>query len=178
MSLEVILKKDCEGLGEEGDIKKVANGYAKNYLLPYGIAVIKNKYNLKKLEDAKEVIQEKKRKKMELNQSLFEKLNRKEFVFKVRADREKLFGSITKNDILNELQKEGYQINKNQVQLKSAIKYLGDHEVDVSLYGDQIAKLKVIVLNQEKEKKQNEKIEKNQSNQNDENHEVEDTSSH
>ena len=142
MSIELILKKDVEGLGEEGEIKQVRPGYARNYLLPYGYAVVKNPYNLKKLEASLEEITKRKQKRMAVSQDMLEKMSQLEIRFAVRADGEKLFGSITKNDILAQLKELGYEIKKNKILMDSSLKYLGEHKVSIQLYADQKATFK------------------------------------
>lgn len=148
---EIILKKDVEGLGGEGDIKKVAAGYARNFLLPFGHAVINNKANLKKLAAEQKAINQRKTEKLQGSKGLIEKLEGVEIDLEVNASEEgKLFGSITQLDIVNALKEKGYEIDKKQINLPNAIKTLGKHDIDIKFYGNLFAKIKIAVNQKEK----------------------------
>ncbi len=141
--------KDIDGLGEEGDIKKVAPGYARNYLLPFKFAAIKNQATLKKLEAAREEINQRKAKKLEASSTIQEKVNGIEISFQVNAgDSGKLFGSIAQIDILSAITEKGFEIDKNQILLPKPIKSTGEYDVPVRFYGGLIAKIKVKVIDQ------------------------------
>ncbi len=149
MTTEVILMKDIDGLGEEGDIRKVAPGYARNYLLPFKFAAIKNQAALKKLEANREEINQRKTKKLEASNTIHEKVNGLEISFQVNAGESgKLFGSIAQVDILNAITEKGFEIDKNQVLLPKPIKSIGEYDVSVRFYGGLIAKIKVKVMDQ------------------------------
>ena len=146
MKTEVILKQDIVGLGEEGDIKKVAGGYARNYLLPFGHAVPMTQANMKKLEAEREAINVRKKEKLDASKSFLEKLNAVELSYvENAAENGRLFGSISLNDIQVQLKEQGYDLDKKQIHLPDAIKFVGSHSVEVKLYGDLVAKIKVNV---------------------------------
>jgi len=146
MKTEIILKKDIVGLGEEGDIKKVAGGYARNYLLPFGHAVPMSTANMKKLEAEREAINLRKKEKLDASKSILDKLNAVELSYvENAAENGRLFGSISQNDILVQLKELGYDLDKKQIHLPDAIKSVGAHSIEVKLYGDLVAKIKVAV---------------------------------
>ncbi len=154
MTTDIILKKDIDGLGEEGDIKKVTAGYARNYLLPFGFAVAKTKANLNKLEKEKEEIDDRKSKKIDASKSLVEQVNNLELTLKANAsDTGKLFGSITQLDIYNILKNEkNYNLDKRQILLTKPIKLIGDYDIKIKFYGNLYAIIKLKVINEEKDK--------------------------
>jgi large subunit ribosomal protein L9 len=155
MTSEVILKKDIDGLGDEGDIKIVAAGYARNYLLPFGFAVVKNKTNLNELEKEKEEINDRKAEKIDTSKSLVEKVDNIEVTLKANAsDTGKLFGSITQLDIYNAIKDEkGYELDKKQILLPKPIKMTGDYDIKIKFYGNLYANIKLKVNNLEEESK-------------------------
>ncbi len=149
MNTEIILMKDIDGLGEEGDIKKVAPGYARNYLLPFKFAVVKNQAALKRLESQRESINQRKAQKLDVSKGIHEKVIGTEVSFEVNAgENGKLFGSITQSDILNSLTEKGIEIDKNQILLPKPIKSIGDYDVSVRFYGGLTAQIKVKVVDQ------------------------------
>ncbi len=156
MAIEIILKKDVDGLGDEGEIKKVANGYARNYLLPFGHAVLKTDNNLKKLESEKDAIQKRKQEKFEASKSFADKINGIELNFEENAaDNGKLFGSISIVDILQKLKDQGFNnIEKKQIHLTEHIKNIGTYDIPIKVYSDLNAKIKVNVKLKEEEPKE------------------------
>lgn len=150
MTTEIILKKDVVGLGEEGDIKKVAGGYARNYLLPFGYAVLKNNNNLKKLEQEREAIESRKAKKLDESKSVVEKVDNLEIELLVNASKGgKLFGSISQLDIVNAIKEKGTEVDKKQVILTKPIKNTGTYTVNVKFYGNLNATVKVKVIDKD-----------------------------
>lgn len=142
--MKVIYTKDLKGQGRKGDIKEVSDGYAKNFLISKGYAVIANEENKKILE--KTLAENKKED--ELNKKkgheLKSKLEKEELVFKVKADDNgKVFGSVNAKQIEDKLKELGYSIDKNQIDNKKGIAKLGNTKVDVVLYKDIKASLNV-----------------------------------
>ncbi|MBC7319237.1 50S ribosomal protein L9 [bacterium] len=132
--MEVILLKDVPGLGRSGDIKEVPEGYARNYLIPRGLAVKSTKGRVKDIELRKSAIETKEARERESAMKLAERLKGTSLTFKVKVGEEnKLFGSITSIDIAEGLKKKGFNIDKHQIVLKEPIKYLGTYEVTVKL---------------------------------------------
>lgn len=130
--MEVILLKDVPGLGRSGDIKEVPEGYARNYLIPKGLAVKSTKGRVKDIELRKTAEAMKEVKEKEMATRLAEKLKGTTLTFKVKVGEEnKLFGSITSADIAERLNSKGFNIDKHQIVLKEPLKYLGTYEVTV-----------------------------------------------
>lgn len=145
--MKVILRQDIEKLGDRGDIKEVKSGYARNYLIPRGLAVAANRSNLKTLEEQKRV-DERKEKKIE------EKLTeRADFIagstveISARAGAEgRIYGSVTAAQISAALkEKFDLEIDKRRVLLDSPIKNIGEHTVNMRLSPGQEVPVKVIV---------------------------------
>ncbi len=152
MTTEIILRKDVDGLGEEGDIKKVAGGYARNYLFPFGYAVIKTDSNIKKLENERGAIDERKAKKLNESKSLVDRINGVEIELHVNAAKSgKLFGSITALDIVKALDEKGHQIDKKQISLPKSIKSTGIYDIPVKFYGNISTSIKAKIVDKEQE---------------------------
>ena len=142
--MKVIFIKDLKKQGKKGEIKEVKDGYAENYLIknkyavPYNeknVAIIKEENHQKKLEDDKQR-QEATKLKNEL-----EKIT---LVFKVKTgEHDKVFGSISPKQIKEELLKKGYKIDKRELSLTTSLQSLGFHKVEVVLYKDIKAEIKV-----------------------------------
>ena len=133
--MEVIFIKDLKNQGKKGDIKNVKDGYAENFLIKNGYAVIKNKENLSKLEKEKQnkAKEDEKNKKEALE--LKKKLDTLVLEFKVKTgEGDKVFGSISIKQIKDALLKEGYKIEKSQIELTSSIASLGFHQIKINLY--------------------------------------------
>ncbi len=145
--MEVIFIKDLKNQGKKGEIKKVKDGYAENFLIKNGYAVKKTKENLSKLEHEKS----KKAKEDENNKAKAEELKKAltkevlEFQVKTGAG-DKVFGSISVKQIKDALEKKGYKIDKNMIALDSAISTLGFHNVKLNLYQGVDATIKVHVI--------------------------------
>lgn len=144
--MEVILLKDVPGLGRSGEIKEVPEGYARNYLIPKGLAVKSTKGRIKDIELRKSAIATKEVRERESAIKLAERLKGVSLTFRVKVGEEnKLFGSITSGDIAEELNKKGYNIDRHQIVIKEPIKYLGTYEVTVKLGFGISAPISVIV---------------------------------
>ena len=145
--MEVILIKDVPKLGKAGDIVKVKDGYARNYLIPKGLAILANQKTIKALENQRKIIlakAERERKKLE---SLAEKLEGITLtVYRKIVEGDRIFGSVSLIDIVNMLKEKGIEIEKSQVLLEEPIKKLGTFEVPVKLSSDKIVNIKVEVL--------------------------------
>ncbi len=148
--MKVILQRDWEELGFEGDIIEVARGYARNYLIPKGIAVEATPQNIKAFEQKKKKIEARRAREKEQALKLKEKLETLEIVFKRKAGEEdKLYGSVTNIDIAEELNKMEIPIDRKKVMLEKPIKSLGEFEVPIRVYPEVVANLKVKVIKEE-----------------------------
>lgn len=145
--MEVIFIKDLRGQGKKGDIKNVSDGYAKNYLIKNEYAVLKTKEELVRLEkaNANKLAEDKANK--EKAKELKKKLDEVTIEFKVKTgEYDKVFGSISVKQIKEELNKLGYKIDKNQIMLEVPISVLGFHKVEVELYSNIKANIKVHLI--------------------------------
>jgi large subunit ribosomal protein L9 len=133
--MKVILKDDVKNVGNMGDIVKVADGYARNYLVPRGLAVEASTKNVKSVEHEKRIIQEKSKKIKNSAQDFSDRLSKVTLVMKANAGEEgKLFGSVTTMDIAEALKNEGFDIDKKKISLDEPIKRLGEHTVNVKIH--------------------------------------------
>jgi large subunit ribosomal protein L9 len=133
--MKVVLKDDIKNIGKLGQIVDVADGYARNYLVPRGLAIEANTKNVKALEHEKRIIEDKAKKVKNSAQELSNKISAMNFTIKAKAgDEGKLFGSVTTMDIAELLQKEGIEIDKKKISLDEPIKRLGSYSVNVKLH--------------------------------------------
>jgi large subunit ribosomal protein L9 len=145
--MKVILIKDVPDLGEEGDIKEVAAGYARNYLFPKGFVVEDTPFNRNKLKERRKSIEFKKIKKREEAQKLAEELASLSINIPAAAhDNDKLFGAIHETDIQKALEAQGYTVEKKNILLDEPIKNLGVYKVKVKIYESIRAELKLWVV--------------------------------
>lgn len=145
--MEVIFIKDLKNQGKKGQIKNVKDGYAENYLIKNGYAVKKTKENLAKLnhEQAKKAKEDAENKKAALE--LKEQLSKAILEFKVKTgDGDRVFGSISIKQIKDELQKQGFKIEKSAIEIITPIASLGFHNVNINLYPGIVAEVKVHVI--------------------------------
>jgi large subunit ribosomal protein L9 len=132
--MEVILREDVPHLGTIGDVVKVRPGYARNYLLPRGLATVADKRNLRALEHERRVVEDKRRRALSAAESLVQKLAAARLVITARAgDEGKLFGSVTNIDIERALGEQGLAVERRRIRLDEPIKTLGEHKVAVAL---------------------------------------------
>jgi len=145
--MKVILKEDVKNLGVTGSVVNVADGYARNYLIPRNLAVEANVKNIKALEHEKRKIGEKARKKANAASELAERLAVTTFVIPARAgEEEKLFGSITSMDIAEALKTKGFDIDKKTIILDEPIKRLGSFTINIKLQSDITAHMNVTIV--------------------------------
>jgi len=151
--MKVILLKDVEKLGKKGDIKEVADGYARNFLIPEKLVALASKSEIAKIEAQKEIEAKQAEKELARYQEIATQMDGLELEISVKIDEEgKLFGAINANQISEKLQEKGFEIKKGQVKLEESIKETGEHEVTVELPHNLEAKVKVIVTEEIKEK--------------------------
>ncbi|MCP9456832.1 MAG: 50S ribosomal protein L9 [Nitrospira sp.] len=145
--MKVILQETLEGVGHLGDIVTVADGFARNYLLPRGKAVEADSRSIKAFEHAKRVAAEKaKKEKMEI-ETYAKKLSAVTLTFEAQAGKEgKLFGSVTAKDIAERLTAQGFPVDRRKIQLPNPIKELGTVTVPIKLPRDITATVTVQVV--------------------------------
>ena len=143
----VILNRDVKGTGKAGDVVKVSDGYARNMLLPKGYAKEATEGNIRSLEKQKAIAAEKKAEEMARAEEQAKKISELSVTIKTKAgDGGKIFGSITSKDIAEALNKQhGIDVDKKKIQMEAPIKQTGETTVNVKLYFEVSAQLKVIV---------------------------------
>ncbi len=145
--MKIILKEEYPSLGVIGEVVKVADGYARNYLLPKGIAILATKGNLKQYEAMQEVLLVKRAKVKGVAEELSEKLGALALSFtRKSAESGKLFGSVTSADIAATLAKEGFVIDKKYIRLDEHIKTVGTVSVPVKIHSEVPASVEVTVI--------------------------------
>jgi len=145
--MKVILLKDIEGLGKKFEIKNVADGYARNYLIPKGLAKPATESVLKWVEMQKEILEKKAEQELKKVQEVASKLDGVELEFPVKVgEKGQVFESITAQKICEKLKEMGFEIKRTQLQLKKPLKELGEHTVKVSFEHNLEAEIKVILV--------------------------------
>jgi large subunit ribosomal protein L9 len=146
--MKVILKEDVKNLGEKNSVVEVKDGYARNYLLPKGLAVEANKGSLSRVTHEKEARKVKKDKELESARDLANKINNTAITITTKAgENGKLFGSITSMDIALKLKENlNVDIEKKKINISEPIKSLGEYEIEIRLYTKVNALLKVVVV--------------------------------
>jgi len=150
--MEVILRQDVDELGLEGDIVKVAKGYARNFLVPNGLALEASPQNMKVLELQRKKIEAKRLKGKEHAEKLKETIGQLVIqIFQKAGDEGKLYGSVTSMDIASYLEAHGIDIDRRKIILDKPIKALGEYTVPVRVYPKVTASVKVIVSPEEEQ---------------------------
>ena len=145
--MKVILKADVKGHGKKGDLVNASDGYAKNFLIPKGLAVLADKTAINDLENKKSATQYHKNQEEMRAKELAEKLEGKKITFRLKAgENGKLFGSITAKDIAEQIKMQLHlEIDKKKVNI-DAIKVLGVTNTTIKVYPGITAEIKVEVL--------------------------------
>jgi large subunit ribosomal protein L9 len=148
--MKVILNKDLSPLGEEGDVKDVAKGYARNYLFPRGIALPYTDSTVALFESRREEIEARKEDKRKDALSLKEKLENLELVIVMPAGANgRLYGAVTGQTVVDELTKRGFQIERKRVEVPgNSFKSVGKYKVTVKLYESAAAEIPITVEGQ------------------------------
>ncbi len=145
--MELILKETIDSLGREGDVVRVKPGFARNYLLPRGKAVQATNENLAALEQNKAEIQARLDEQHKKAEGLFKKLSGITLEFEeLAAEDDKLFGSVTANDIFEKLAEKKIEVEKRQIFLSEPIKVLGEKKISIKVGFDLEAEITVNVL--------------------------------
>jgi large subunit ribosomal protein L9 len=130
--MKVILKRDVKGLGREGDLKEVKDGYARNFLLPSGAAMLADKGAVANWERHREQREERDRAARAAAEETAAKLREMKLVITVKAgEKGRLFGAVTNREVADAIAREGVEIDRHDVHLREPIKTLGDYRVDV-----------------------------------------------
>ena len=148
--MKVILTENIMPLGQIGQVVNVAPGYARNYLLPQGLALEATGKNVGELEHRKRVLARKREQVHQEMLSLAEKLNQVQIVFKRKVvEEDKLYGSVSAADILSALDERGFELARKSVQLDQPIKALGEFAVPVRVDAQIVAEVKLVIEKEE-----------------------------
>ncbi len=147
--MEVILRQAVESLGHTGDVVSVSNGYARNYLIPRGVAYVATEGNKKRIAQERQRLESAEESRRGSARELADRLEQVSLTFSARVGEEgKLFGSVTSGDIAAQLVTHGFAIEKRQIDLHEPIKALGVYRVPVRLHADVHPEIKVWVIKQ------------------------------
>jgi len=145
--MKIILLSDVENLGESGDVIAVKPGYARNKLIPQGLALRASNRNIAVANENKKVATAKFERENQALNILAKKLSKVEITIEVKVgDEEKMFGSITNKDIHKELIDKGFEIERNQISIKEPIKALGIYHINVKISKDITSDVKLYVI--------------------------------
>lgn len=148
--VQIILRRDVDDLGEAGEVVDVKPGYARNYLIPQGLAMRATEGNLRRLEEERRHAVRSARREKERAEEISSALEGRSVTFTVLAGEEgKLFGSVTAGDIAEQLAREGVPVDKRTIELEEPIKQLGVYRVPIRLHTDVRPEVKVWVVAEE-----------------------------
>ena len=144
--MELILAENVPQLGQTGDVVKVKDGYARNFLLPKNLAYPATAPNLKRIEQKKKKQQEQLDKEKQTAQAVADKLSKVSCTINVEVnDKEKLYGAVTEAEIVKVIADEGFNFDKKDIIIEKPIEELGIFEVGVKLHPQVIAKIRLWV---------------------------------
>jgi large subunit ribosomal protein L9 len=147
--MEIILRQAIENLGSPGDVVKVKPGYARNYLLPHGLAYEATPGNLKRIQQERDRLNAAENERRSAASTIAEKLEQVSLTFSARVgDEGKLFGSVTSGDIQQQLEAQGFHVERRQIDLHEPIKALGVYRVPIRLHADVKPEVRVWVIKQ------------------------------
>jgi len=145
--VKVILKAKVKGVGNAGEVKDVSDGYARNYLLPRGLAVIADANALKALEQQQQLAEKRDERELAGSQILKEKIEKLNLNYQVKAgEGGRLFGSVTGKDIADEMARMGIKVDRRKIMLAEPIRQLGNYEIEIRLHPQVTAILKLSIL--------------------------------
>jgi large subunit ribosomal protein L9 len=148
--MQIILQEDVEKLGNRGELVEVAEGYARNFLLPRKLALEATSGNMKRLEKMRAAFAKKEATEKESATTLAGLLAGVSLEFARKSgENDQLFGSVTSGDIAEALEAKGYNIDKRKIALADPIKLVGEYEIPVKLYRDVTANIKIVVRKDE-----------------------------
>jgi large subunit ribosomal protein L9 len=147
MSIEVILKEHVEHLGRRGEIVKVADGYARNYLLPRKLALEVTAQNKRQIDRERAKAEAREAEELQEAEALRTRVEALDIAIARRVgEQETLYGSVTTSDLAEALHARGLPIDRRRIQLAEPLKTLGDHEVGVKLHREVTARLRVKIV--------------------------------
>ncbi len=150
--MKIILREDVERLGRKGDIVTVKDGYARNYLIPRGLALPVTRGNIKMIEEEKRRLLRQREREAKTAQELADKLSQLELViYKKAGENDVLYGSVTAAELAEALKEKGFDIDRKNIILEEPIKRLGVHYFEVRVHHDVKARVRVVVKKEEGE---------------------------
>jgi large subunit ribosomal protein L9 len=145
--MEVILRTHVEKLGNRGEIVKVADGYARNYLLPRKLALVATEGNKKHVERERRIVETREAEERSVADAVAARLAGVELIFPRRVgDTGHLYGSVTSGDIADALKAKGFEVDRRKLILPEALKTIAEHAVNLKLHRDVTVTLKVQVV--------------------------------
>ena|SRR5207253_793923 len=145
--MEVILREHVDNLGRRGEIVKVADGYARNYLLPRKLALLATDGNKKQIEREREKFETKEAEEKKVADAFAARIGNAEIEIARRVgENDVLFGSVTTADIATVLETKGFEVDRRKLQLADPIKKLGEYNIPLKLHRDVVATIKVRVV--------------------------------
>ncbi|HVC21232.1 MAG TPA: 50S ribosomal protein L9 [Vicinamibacterales bacterium] len=148
--MEVILREHVDNLGQRGQVVKVADGYARNYLLPRKLALPATDGNKKRIERERRIFEAREQEEKQAAEGLAARLTATECVIARKVgETETLFGSVTSADVAEYLASKGFEIDRKKIQLHEPIKQLGEFDVPIRLHREVTAHVKVQVVREE-----------------------------
>ena len=144
--MEIILRETIDKVGRAGQVVKVADGFARNYLLPRKLAYIATPGNLKVIEAERQSLLRKEAKQQGDAEQLKQLLDKVEVLIRRKVgEQNALYGSVTNSDVAEELEKKGFQIEKRKIHMDDHIKQIGEYEIPIRLFKDVTAHVKLKV---------------------------------
>lgn len=145
--MQVLLLKDVKRLGRAGEIRKVADGYARNYLIPRGLAIVATPGAIRRTDVQKSIEMEREERVRTDSEALADRLSEITLSFQVKAsDKGRLYGSVTSADIAEEVERQtGHPVDKRKVVLDEPIRLLGTHKVPIRLLSGVVPEVSVLV---------------------------------
>jgi large subunit ribosomal protein L9 len=148
--VKLILRESVPNLGEAGELVTVRPGFARNYLLPEGKAILATEGRVRELEHKRRVVAARVAKERKANEALRDRIQAISLSVRARAGAEgKLFGSVTSAQIAELLAAQGVEVDRRRIALEEPIKELGEHGVEIRLARELVARLKVVVAPEE-----------------------------
>ena len=145
--MEVILREHVDNLGRRGDVVKVADGYARNYLLPRKLALAVTDANKRQIERERKIFETKEAEEKQQAEAVAERIGQLEIEIARRVgENNTLYGSVTSADVAHALEAKGFQLDKRKIVLPDAVKALGEVTVPIKIHRDVTAQLKVKVV--------------------------------
>jgi large subunit ribosomal protein L9 len=145
--MQIILRTDHESLGKVGDLVTVKPGYARNFLIPRGIAFAANKSNLARLDQERKTLQMRDLKERRKAGDVYAQVNGLKLLKSVQVGEEdRMFGAVTSSDIAELIKERGFEIDRRKIQLEEPIKHLGEYNIGIKLHRDITAIVTVDVV--------------------------------